>query len=37
MEIDSIDMRNYRCVEKQDGAYIVAVMVEHFRHFKSFG
>ena len=27
-EIDSIDMRNYRCVEKQDGAYIVAVMVE---------
>ena len=28
MEIDSIDMRNYRCVEKQDGAYIVAVMLE---------
>ena len=28
MEIDSIDMRNYRCVEKQEGAYIVAVMVE---------
>ena len=27
-EIDSIDMRNYRCVEKQGGAYIVAVMVE---------
>lgn len=27
-EIDSIDMRNYRCVEKQNGAYIVAVMVE---------
>ena len=27
-EIDSIDMRKYRCVEKQDGAYIVAVMVE---------
>ena len=27
-EIDSIDMRNYQCVEKQDGAYIVAVMVE---------
>ena len=27
-EIDSIDMRKYRCVEKQNGAYIVAVMVE---------
>ena len=27
-EINSIDMRNYRCVEKQGGAYIVAVMVE---------
>ena len=28
LEIDSIDMRHYRCVEKQEGAYIVAVMVE---------
>lgn len=27
-EIDSIDMWKYRCVEKQNGAYIVAVMVE---------
>ena len=28
LKIDSIDMRHYRCVEKQKGAYIVAVMVE---------
>ena len=28
LEIDSIDMRHYRCVEKQEGAYIVAVMIE---------
>ena len=28
LKIDSIDMRHYRCVEKQEGAYIVAVMVE---------
>ena len=28
LEIDSIDMRHYRCVEKQKGAYIVTVMVK---------
>ena len=28
LEIDSIDMRHYRCVEKQEGAYIVTVMVK---------
>ena len=28
LKIDSIDMRHYRCVEKQEGAYIVAVMIE---------
>ena len=28
LEIDSIDIRHYRCVEKQEGAYIVAVMIE---------
>ena len=28
LELDSIDTRHYRCVQKQDGAYIVAVMVK---------
>ena len=30
LEIDSIDMRHYRCVEKQEGAYIVTVMVKDY-------
>lgn len=28
LELDSIDTSHYRCVQKQDGAYIVAVMVK---------